>query len=103
VNDGPIDHEVTVVSDLGNEDGISNAVSAISLASPEKIAQDRDLIARVDRFFEDDYEARKLLHLWSEGILGNDAALELGLSPRKYDVARVRLRRALAAYKLRSF
>lgn len=102
MKDGPIDYGVEVISDFGDENDIPNKVVPTSLASPEKIAQDRELIVHIDRLLDDDYDVKRLLHLWSEGTLGSDARLELGMSLSKFEAVNKRLRRTLAAYKLRS-
>lgn len=102
VKDGPIDHGVEVISDFDDEEDTLNAVIPISLASPEKIAQDREVIADIERLFDDDFEVRCLLHHWAQGYFGSDARFEMNLSLNKFEAANKRLRRRLAAYKIRS-
>lgn len=102
LKDGPIDYRVEVLSDFDEKEEFSNAVIAFSLASPEQNAQDRQLIADIDKLFEDDPEVRKLLHLWAEGIFGGEARMEMNLGGNMFEAANKRLRRKLAAHKIRS-
>jgi hypothetical protein len=102
MKDGPIDRAIEVISDyddFDDEDDIENSVIPISLATPEKIVQDRELITEVERLFDNDDEAKKLLFIWSEGVQGYEAALELGVGGKGFEAAKKRLRRMLAAHR----
>jgi hypothetical protein len=99
MKDGPIDHVVEVVSDYDDyddEDAISNTAIPITFASPEKIVQDRESIAEIEKLFEGDFEVKALLHSWAKGNLGSDARFDIGLSSNKFEAAKKRLRRMLA-------
>jgi len=102
MKDGPIDYRVEVISDFDEAEEFSNAVIPVSLASPETNAQDRQLIADIEKLFVDDPEVRRLLHLWAEGIFGGEARLEMNMSRNMFEAANKRLRRKLAAHKIRS-
>ena len=102
MEDGPIDNAIEVFNDyddIDDEYDVSNAIIPISHSSPEKIAQDREQIVEIERLFHRDIEVKKLLHIWAQGIMGNNAMLELGVSWKRFEAVSKRLHRALAAYK----
>ena len=105
IKNGPFDNEIEVTSghdDFDDEYNVPKSAIPISLASPEKIVQDRELIAEIERLVVDDTEVKRLILSWSEGNFGSDARFELGMSSNGFAATNRRLRRLLAEYKKRS-
>ena len=105
IKNGPIDNAIEVTNehdDFEDKYDVPRSVIPISLASPEKIVQDRELLAEIERLVVVDPEVNGLILSWSEGNFGSDARFELGMSSNGFAATNRRLRRLLEEYKKRS-
>lgn len=95
---GAIDHMVDV-SGLSQsyEDDVGSLVMPINEITPERIAESRGTIKAIERLVVDDEELQDLVLVWSLGIRGKDAAIELSWEMNKYEAARKRLTRLLGS------
>lgn len=93
---GPIDHrvDISVLSQEYDEE-VGTLVIPINEVTPERIAESRGDIESIGRLVLNDEELQEVVLVWSLGIRGKDAAIELGWEMNKYEAARKRLTRLL--------
>jgi hypothetical protein len=93
---GAIDHrvDISVLSQQYDEDA-GTLVMPINEVTPERIVESRGDIEAIERLVENDEELQDVVLVWSLGIRGKDAAIELGWEMNKYEAARKRLTRLL--------
>ena len=93
---GAIDHRVDIsVLSQQYDEGAGTLVMPINEISPERIVESRGDIEAIERLVVNDEELQNVVLVWSLGIRGKDAAIELGWGMNKYEAARKRLTRLL--------
>lgn len=97
---GAVDHHVDVatLTQSMDEDGDLSVVPSTEI-TPERIAENRQLMAAINTLVEDDPELQDLVAVWCLDMKGQDAAEYLEWDMKKYEAARKRLVRRLDKMK----
>jgi len=93
----PIDHSVEVLDDIPDSDYIRLSVTPAAFATPQKIVQDRQMIAKIAKICEGDETLQALLELWADGFLGLEGEKAPYWGRASFEAAKRRFRRKLAA------
>lgn len=98
--DGAVDHHVDVatLTQSMDEEGDLSVVPSTEI-TPERIAENRQLMAAINTLVEDDPELQDLVAVWCLDMKGQDAAEYLEWDMKKYEAARKRLVRRLDKMK----
>jgi hypothetical protein len=95
---GAVDWHVAVEETEDEDPEIATAVksvSAIEHVTPVEIASAKGELEAIQRAVAGDEDLEFVLLAWAEGMLGKEAAQELGFDMKKYEAARKRLDRKL--------
>jgi hypothetical protein len=98
---GAVDHhvDVSVMSQLIDDDEVTAVVIPKNELTPERILQGRMELSVIEALVADDADLQDVVAVWSLELRGNDAAEYLGWEMNRYEAARKRLMRRLVTMK----